>query len=87
MALKIGIQLYSVRESLKKDPFGTLAKGAEAGYKYVDLQYYKDHFNVALVKWLDGCPYSDLKCRYKFHSKALKARIKNSPFARFLPKL
>ncbi|MDY4191495.1 MAG: sugar phosphate isomerase/epimerase [Oscillospiraceae bacterium] len=36
MALKIGIQLYSVRESLKKDPFGTLAKVAEAGYKYVE---------------------------------------------------
>ena len=51
----------------------------KAGYKYVDLQYYKDHFNVALVKWLDGCPYSDLKCKIKYYARALKRRIKESP--------
>lgn len=36
MALKVGIQLYSVRESLKADPYGTLEKIEEAGYKYVE---------------------------------------------------
>ena len=36
MALKVGIQLYSVRQSLQGDPYGTLAKVAEAGYKYVE---------------------------------------------------
>jgi sugar phosphate isomerase/epimerase len=36
MAIKTGIQLYSVRESLAKDPYGTLAKIAEIGYKYVE---------------------------------------------------
>ncbi len=36
MALKVGIQLYSVRESLKADPYGTLAKVAEAGFKYLE---------------------------------------------------
>ncbi|NLK07375.1 MAG: sugar phosphate isomerase/epimerase [Firmicutes bacterium] len=36
MALKVGIQLYSVRQSLMKDPYGTLAKVAEAGYKFVE---------------------------------------------------
>ncbi len=36
MALKVGIQLYSVRESLQADPYGTLAKVAKAGYKYVE---------------------------------------------------
>ena len=36
MALKVGIQLYSVRQSLQADPYGTLAKVAEAGYKYVE---------------------------------------------------
>lgn len=36
LAIKTGIQLYSVRESLAKDPYGTLAKLAEIGYKYVE---------------------------------------------------
>lgn len=36
MAIKTGIQLYSVRESLAKDPYGTLAKIAEIGYKYLE---------------------------------------------------
>ena len=36
MALKVGIQLYSVRESLKKDPMDTLKKVAAAGFKYLE---------------------------------------------------
>lgn len=36
LAVKTGIQLYSVRESLAKDPYGTLAKIAEIGYKYIE---------------------------------------------------
>ncbi|MGI6150162.1 MAG: sugar phosphate isomerase/epimerase family protein [Limnochordia bacterium] len=36
MAIKTGIQLYSVRKSLARDPYGTLAKVAEIGYRYVE---------------------------------------------------
>lgn len=36
VALKVGIQLYSVRQSLQADPYGTLAKVAEVGYKYIE---------------------------------------------------
>ena len=36
MGLKVGIQLYSVRQSLHDDPYGTLAKVADAGFKYVE---------------------------------------------------
>lgn len=36
MALKIGIQLYSVRNSFKENNFATLAKLSEAGYHYVE---------------------------------------------------
>lgn len=36
MTLKVGIQLYSVRESLKAKPYETLEKIAKAGYKYVE---------------------------------------------------
>lgn len=32
MNVRVGIQLFSVRESLAKDPWGTLAKLAEAGF-------------------------------------------------------
>ncbi|MBS4197106.1 sugar phosphate isomerase/epimerase family protein [Lederbergia citri] len=34
--LRVGIQLYSVRNSLKAEPFKTLEKIADAGYKYVE---------------------------------------------------
>lgn len=36
MALKVGIQLYSVRELMKEDPLGTIRRVAEAGYKYLE---------------------------------------------------
>jgi sugar phosphate isomerase/epimerase len=38
----IGIQLYSVRDDMKKDPFGTLKKVAEMGYKHVEHANYID---------------------------------------------
>lgn len=37
MTLKVGIQLYSVRELMKTDPIGTIEKVAEAGYKYLEV--------------------------------------------------
>lgn len=36
MALKVGIQLYSVRDLMTQDPIGTIGKVAEAGYKYLE---------------------------------------------------
>src|SRR2546423_15685466 len=32
----VGIQLYSVRDDMKKDPAGTLQQLAKIGYKYVE---------------------------------------------------
>src|SRR6266496_833186 len=37
-----GIQLYSVRDDMKKDPSGTLKKLADMGYKYVEHANYVD---------------------------------------------
>lgn len=37
MALKVGIQMYSVRNEFAKDPIGTIRKVAEIGYKYIEL--------------------------------------------------
>jgi sugar phosphate isomerase/epimerase len=39
----LGIQLYSVRDDMKKDPAGTLSKLAAMGYKYVEHANYIDH--------------------------------------------
>ncbi len=38
----LGIQLYSVREDMGKDPSGTLRKLADMGYKYVEHANYVD---------------------------------------------
>src|SRR3954451_19023910 len=38
----LGIQLYSVRDDMKKDPSGTLKQLANMGYKYVEHANYVD---------------------------------------------
>ena len=38
----LGIQLYSVRDDMTKDPAGTLQKLAQMGYKYVEHAGYKN---------------------------------------------
>jgi sugar phosphate isomerase/epimerase len=38
----LGVQLYTVRADMDKDPSGTLGKLAEMGYKYVEHANYKD---------------------------------------------
>lgn len=37
-----GVQLYSIRDDMKKDPSGTLKKLADMGYKYVEHANYVD---------------------------------------------
>ena len=37
MSLKVGIQLYSVREEMAKDPIATVKKVADIGYKYLEF--------------------------------------------------
>jgi len=38
----VAVQLYCVREDMKKDPVGTLTQLAEMGYKYVEHANYED---------------------------------------------
>ncbi len=38
----VGIQLYTVRDDMYKDPSGTLKKLSDMGYKYVEHANYKD---------------------------------------------
>ena len=37
MALKVGLQLYSVRNHMEKDPLGTIERCAELGYRYLQI--------------------------------------------------
>ena len=37
MALKVGIQLYSVRDEMKKDPINAIRQVAEIGYKNLEF--------------------------------------------------
>lgn len=53
------------------------------GYKFVDYRFYKDHYNIVMVKWLDGCPYSDFRLKYEFVLIKLKLQI-NRIFKRIL---
>jgi sugar phosphate isomerase/epimerase len=44
-AVVVGLQLYSVRDDMKKDPAGTLKQLAAMGYKYVEhAGYYNEKF-------------------------------------------
>ena len=45
------------------------------GFKCVDIRVLKDHWNVVLFKWLDGCPYSDFRCKYEFVKRIVRAKI------------
>src|SRR5687768_2791779 len=38
----VGIQLYSIRDDMNKDPLGTLKKLAEMGYKYIEHASYNN---------------------------------------------
>ena len=37
MAMKVGIQLYSVRDEMKKDPVNAIRQVAEIGYKNLEF--------------------------------------------------
>ena len=37
MSIKVGLQLYSVRNSMDKDPLGTIEQCAQIGYKYLQI--------------------------------------------------
>lgn len=42
----------------------------------------KDHYNVVMVKWLNGCPYSKLYCKWKFQVSKIKTLLLTKIFHR-----
>jgi len=63
----IGLQLYTVRDEMKKDFFGTLAKVAQIGYKEVEFAGYfgNDANAVRAALKMDGLtsPSAHPRCR------------------------
>lgn len=50
----------------------------KAGYKFVDYKYYKNHYNVVMVKWLNGCPYTEFRRKIEFLKRKLQVKIKQT---------
>ncbi len=58
----------------------------KAGYKFVDLKVTStDHYDVMMVKWLNGCPYSNwyIKCQFLIRKWYKKLRYKPGHVKRF----
>lgn len=53
--MKVGLQLYSVREDMEKDMKGTLKKVKEMGYDYVEFAGYFGHSAEEVKAMLDEC--------------------------------
>lgn len=46
------------------------------GFKLVDYKLYGEHYNVVMVKWIDGCPYSEIRIKYEFAKRKATVKIK-----------
>ena len=53
-----------------------LAINRKNGFKPVDYKFYKDHFNVVMVNWPNGCPFSDARIKYEFLKRKIIVKIK-----------
>lgn len=56
------------------------------GFVPVDYKYYKNHYNVVMVKWLNECPYTIFRCKYEFIKIKFFVKLKYSA-KRLLQKL
>lgn len=75
MAREAGLEmmLFDTHEKNTRN----LNHSVKAGYRFVDLKYYGDHFNVVMVKWLNGCPYSSFRCNVAFRSRKVYKKVKH----------
>ena len=48
----------------------------KAGFKPVDLVWWTDHYNVVFVKWLNGCPLSNFRCKLGFSVRKIMVKTK-----------
>ena len=77
----LGMMMFDSHENNSR----VLDVNRKNGYKAVDISIWKEHYNVVRVKWLNGCPYSDLYCHLQFyiHKWYRKLRFKPGYIKRF----
>src|SRR5690242_20383391 len=63
----IGLQLYTVRDAMKTDFEGTIAKVATTGYKEVEFAGYFDHSPKAIRAILDENGLASPSCHVSYH--------------------
>lgn len=73
MARNMGIELmlFDTHERNER----VISINQMSGYKKVDMRFYKDHYNVVMVKWLNGCPYSDYQCKIRFMLRKIRLKV------------
>ena len=75
-------EFYKKREAICKEMgldrilFDTHEKNARVieincknGFVPVDLKFYRDHYNIVMVMWLNGCPFPKNLCKVEFYSR------------------
>lgn len=74
---KMGIDkvLFDTHEKNKR----VLLINKKNGFKVVDLKVCKDHYNIVMVKWLDGCPYSDWYIKWQFLIRKWYRKLRYKP--------
>jgi sugar phosphate isomerase/epimerase len=65
---KVGLQLYTVRDAMKKDFAGTIAKVASTGYKEVEFAGYFDHSPADVRAILDKNGLTGPSCHVDFET-------------------
>lgn len=48
-------------------------------YKPVGIKVCADHYNIVMVKWLNGCPYSEFYCRCQFLLRKYYKKLRYKP--------
>src|SRR6516162_11345967 len=64
---RIGLQLYTVRDAMKTDVAGTIAKVAATGYKEVEFAGYFDHSPKDIRAALDQNGLTSPSCHVTYH--------------------
>lgn len=76
MAKEMGLSMMLFDTHEKN--FHNLDNSVKAGYRFVDMKYYNDHYNVVMVKWLNGCPYSRFRCSLNFLIRRIIVHIRTN---------
>ena len=74
MVRKMGIELMLLDTHERNKRAILIDK--KSGYKKISLKFYKDHYSVVMVKWLNECPYSDFQCNIHFLYRKCVVKLK-----------